>query len=303
MGSLQTDLIEEVRDWAELQPDVLSLIFQKLGCIEVLLTAQGVCSSWNRFTYDPRIWRRIDMRNSASILDSEYDLEKMARAALDRSCGQCVEFSAEGFASNELLEYLMEKVSILKCLCLVSCYGISNDKLIGVAKKFPQLEELEITYCSFSKEVLETVGQSCPQLKHLRLNRHGYKYGIECDDEALAIAGNMPELRQLQLFGNNLSDHGLWAILDGCPHLESLDLRRCFNVNMAGKLQKRCMDQIRDLKFPNDSTDDYEFDAELGGYGSYDEDYSSGFSEIDLLSAEMYYELSDQEYDFSDYEC
>eukprot|EP00268_Persea_americana_P047567 TRINITY_DN4969_c0_g1_i1.p1 TRINITY_DN4969_c0_g1~~TRINITY_DN4969_c0_g1_i1.p1 ORF type:complete len:114 (-),score=21.21 TRINITY_DN4969_c0_g1_i1:728-1069(-) len=113
----------------------------------------------------------------------------------------------------------------------------------------------------------------------------------------------MPELRQLQLFGNNLSDHGLWAILDGCPHLESLDLRRCFNVNMAGKLQKRCMDQIRDLKFPNDSTDDYEFDAELGGYGSYDEDYSSGFSEIDLLSAEMYYELSDQEYDFSDYEC
>lgn len=109
MGSLQTDLIEEVRDWAELQPDVLSLIFQKLGCIEVLLTAQGVCSSWNRFTYDPRIWRRIDMRNSASILDSEYDLEKMARAALDRSCGQCVEFFAEGFASNELLEYLMEK--------------------------------------------------------------------------------------------------------------------------------------------------------------------------------------------------
>lgn len=109
MGSLQTDLTEEVRDWAELQRDVLSLIFQKLGSIEVLLTAQGVCSSWNRLSYDPRIWRRIEMRNFASILDSEYDLEKMARAAVDRSCGQCVEFSVKSFASNELLEYLMEK--------------------------------------------------------------------------------------------------------------------------------------------------------------------------------------------------
>lgn len=60
------------------------------------------------------------------------------------------------------------------------------------------------------------------------------------------------------------------------------------------------------MKCPNDTTDDYEFDAaidgfgsyddfEIGEYGSYDEDYSSGVSEI--LSAAMYYEISDEEYD------
>lgn len=305
---------EEESNWAELPPDVLSLIFKKLGGIEILFTAQAVCVSWMRLSHDPQLWRHIDMRNPWDLYDSEFDLSKMARSAIDRSCGQCDEFSITYFGTDELLQYLMERVSVLRCLRLISCYEISDEKLIEVAKKFPQLEELEMSHCSFlNKEVLENVGQSCPQLKFLRLNQRGCKPSIEYDEEALAIAGNMPKLRQLQIFGNNLTDNGLRSILDGCPHLESLDLRQCFSVNFAGNLRKTCTEKIRNLRFPNDSTDDYEFDAEIGGYGSYndvefggygsnDEEYPSGFSEIDLLSDEDYYEFSeaDLDYDFSD---
>ena len=42
---------------------------------------------------------------------------------------------------------------------------------------------------------------------------------IKCNEEAVAIAKNMPELRPLQIIGNKLMNDGLLAILDGCPQL------------------------------------------------------------------------------------
>lgn len=40
-----------------------------------------------------------------------YDVEKekMATHAIDRSCGQLIEFSIKGFGSNELLDYIGER--------------------------------------------------------------------------------------------------------------------------------------------------------------------------------------------------
>jgi hypothetical protein len=148
-----------------------------------------------------------------------------------------------------------------------------------VAAKLPLLEELAISYCQLSKFALEDVGRSCPLLKSLKFNSRELKYG-EFDEEALAIAENMSELRCLQLYGNKLTNDGLQAILDGCPHLESLDLRRCFNVSFAGNLERRCAEQIKDLRLPHDSTDDYEFSA----YCSFDDVSAGGFLDIDHFS-------------------
>ncbi|XP_077243834.1 F-box protein SKIP19-like [Tasmannia lanceolata] len=292
MAPVPLDVSGEERNWAELPTDILSVIFQKLGSIEILFTAQAVCSSWMRFSYEPQVWQRIDMLNHCDIYEFEYDLEKMARAAVDRSCGQLVEFSVAQFGTDDLLQYVADRAGPFRFLRLVYCYTITDEGLIEAAKKFPLLEELEISYCSFSKEVLVAVGRFCPQLKCLRLNCSGYK-GIECDEEALAIAENIPKLRHLQLFGNLLTNEGLEAILGGCPHLVSLDLRQCFNVNLEGSLKRSCMEKISYLRLPNDSTDDYGFDTEIGGCRSYDEDYPSGFSDIDILSDDAYYEFSD----------
>jgi hypothetical protein len=156
--------------------------------------------------------------------------------------------------------------------------------LSEVAAKLPLLEELEISYCSLSKEALKAVGRCCPHLKSLKFNNRGryheiYEYMSFCqedqlkhDEVALAIAENMSELRHLQLFGNTLTNNGVQAILDGCPHLESLDLRQCFNtVSLTENVSRRCAEQITDLRLVFDSTYDYEFDD------SYDfvPDYSS----------------------------
>ena len=138
------------------------------------------------------------------------------------------------------------------------------------AAKLPLLEELGITLFLLPKESLEAVGHCCPRLKSLKWNQKWDAADKECDEEAVAIAKNMPELHHLQLIGNQLTNDGLQAILDGCPHLESLDLRGCFNVTLSGSLGRRCAERIKNLRHPNDSMDGYEFIAEQSLYLSND---------------------------------
>ena len=60
---------------------------------------------------------------------------------------------------------------------------------------------------------------------------------------------------------------GLLAVLDGCPQLESLDLRKCFHVTLSGNLGKYA-ERIKVLRHLDDSIDNYEF---VAGDGSFDE--------------------------------
>ena len=174
--------------------------------------------------------------------------------------------------------------SQLRRLCLVCCYYITDKKLSELAAKLPLLEELDMTISSTSEELLKALkafGRYCPLLKSLKWNqlwdgqpriRIEGDEEFDDDDEALAIAKNVPELRHLLLNGNRVTNDGLQAILDGCPHLESLDLRKCFNVTLSGNLGKRCAERIKNLRHPNDSTHDYGIVAEISNYGPFDED-------------------------------
>ncbi|KAK7412557.1 hypothetical protein VNO78_04021 [Psophocarpus tetragonolobus] len=282
----------EERNWVDLPRDVVSTIFQKLGAIEILRRAQRVCSVWRAISKDPLLWRTIDMRNSGDV---DFHLGLMCRRAIDYSSGHLLHINIDYFATDDLLHYITDSTSHLRCLRLAYCYQISDEGLCDVAKKLPQLEELDISISNLNKDPLEAIGRCCPQLKSLKFNMEGYRRPhIECDAEAIAIAETMPGLRHLQLFGNKLTNEGLLAILEGCPHLESLDLRQCFNLNLGGSLGKRCAEQIKELRLPHDPTDDYPFEAEID-YGSPDEDYPSVISDIDFLSDDDYYDY----YEFS----
>ncbi|XP_043699012.1 F-box protein SKIP19-like [Telopea speciosissima] len=300
MDSVDQIRSEEVRNWLELPQDVLSLIFMKLGPVEVLVRAQSVCSSWRKVSKEPQLWRLIYFRDPWDFAESEVDFEKVARHAVDRSCGQLIEFSVGHFGTDEVLKYITDRSYPLRCLGLAHCIFVTENGMIEAVKKLPLLEELDLSYCHFSKKVLEALGQFCPRLKSLKLKRHS-RFGClykDYDEEALVIAENMPELRYLNLYGNKLTDDGLRAILDGCPHLETLDLRRCFSVDLEGDLQSRCADRIKSLKLPDDPCEENEFDefdANTDFDGSYDDDLS-GLSEIDLMSDDGY----DGYYGFSD---
>lgn len=176
------------------------------------------------------------------------------------------------------------------------CYPIADEGFVEAVAKLPLIEYLELSHCSMSGASLKVVGHTCPNLKTLKLNGEPNPEFNDDDlnnDDALAIAESMPGLRHLQLFGNFLTDTGLTAILDGCPNLEHHDLRKCFNVDFAGELEKRCVERIKHVKRPNDSTvghpygNDW-FHALNANYTFADTDYGFGNTYYDFGDADDY---------------
>ena len=132
--------------------------------------------------------------------------------------------------------------------------------------KLRQLEELHLTTRPWigSSHII-AIGNSCPLLKSFSCN--GFKCKLLANEfidhnepfrhaYALAISQSMPNLRHLQVFAHWMGNKGLELILNGCPHLESLDVRRCFDLDLEGDLGKRCREQIKYLKLPDDSVSD-----------------------------------------------
>ncbi|KAK8951933.1 putative F-box/LRR-repeat protein 23 [Platanthera zijinensis] len=285
----------EERNWAELPRDVLSVIFKAIKALEILSSAQFVCKSWRQLSLEPEIWRCIDMtliKNRYPLFDVLYT----AKLAMDRSAGCLEEYYGEFLGNDVLLGYMAERAPQMRCLHLLSIHGISDKALVEAVRKFPLLEELWISVGMFSDGVVELVGQARPQLKVFRLTSRDY-YKVELysnvDTKAFAIAKHMQQLRRLQLIGNNLTSTGLLAILDGCPYLEHLDIRRCFNVVLGENLLEKCT-RIKELRLPNDSIADFMSDPSLP-FSEEENDVECGFDFDDGAS-------DDDEYDgFVDY--
>ncbi|KAI4371818.1 hypothetical protein MLD38_010122 [Melastoma candidum] len=298
---MEVDASAAGRDWLDLPREILTTILLKLDVVEILTSAQRVCNQWRSVCLDPSMWRRIDMWNSSNLWDVDYDQTRMCMHAIDRSLGCCEDIAVQFFGNDQLLLYIAGSCSKLRRLRLVSCGGVSDEGLCEAVGKLPLLEEIELYHCELSGKALETIGRSCPRLKSFKLNNIGARLPLlEYNDEALAIAKNMPGLRHLMLFGNRMSNVGLMAILDGCPHLESLDLRQCYRVDLKDDLARRC-ERIKNLNRPLDCTEDYEFQEALSDSEDC-EDYPTGFSDIDYFSDDYgnYFEFSgESDYDLS----
>ncbi|XP_010431264.1 PREDICTED: putative F-box/LRR-repeat protein 9 [Camelina sativa] len=220
------------RNWAELPPELTSSILIRISPIEILQNAQKVCRSWRRVCIDPSMWRKIDLRNLDGLV---YDLETMCRHAVDLSQGGLLEINIDDYTTTSLLTYIADRSSDLRSLGFVECGPVMSRGVIEAVMKLSMLEELQISYESIREQDLKLVGQSCPNLRTLKL------YCMDnseycCDKVALAIAETMPGLRHLWLFRNGLSDTGLNAILECCPNLNVLDLHKCSNITLVGNM-------------------------------------------------------------------
>ena len=142
----------------------------------------------------------------------------------------------------------MNSSSKLKSLSLKDCYHVTSERLNHALKMVPQLEKLHITDTSSVNKLYEATVPNCPHLKSFKLDKVRIHIGIRIDIDALAIANTMPELRHLQLFGNEMTNNGLKAILDGCPHLESLDIEACYFIRSSGNEVKLCKERIKNFK-------------------------------------------------------
>ncbi|KFK33579.1 hypothetical protein AALP_AA5G032200 [Arabis alpina] len=219
-------------NWSELPQELMSSILVRLGAVEILENAQKVCKAWQRVCKDPWMWRKIDMR----ILVPHASRE-MCHNLVDRSKGGLVEINIGDFGSDSLLTYIAYRSSNLRSLSLKLRFQMTKVGLKKAVAKLPLLEELEVSE-TWSRLDMKAIGHSCPKLKTLKLNCSNFFHSlVEGNDvDALAIAESMPELCHLQLIANTLTDTGLNAILEKCPHLEYLDLRCCRNIKLLGDL-------------------------------------------------------------------
>ncbi|KAF7107762.1 hypothetical protein CFC21_108347 [Triticum aestivum] len=254
-GRAKEEEEEEARDWAELPRDALLAVFHKLDHIDILTGPDMVCSPWRRATMDePELWRRIDMRFHVA---EQYPgvLFEMVRAAMRRSAGRCEAFWCEGEFSDNVLSLLGDAAPSLKSLRLIGCDDIVDSTFKVLITKFPVQEELELSNCWHRfPRTLEVIGDACPLLKRFRLSQRSFYSPRVGDSAAMAM---MPELQSLQLTANSLTNSGLELILNGCPLLESLDIRSCYHVCMDDDMQAKCS-RIRTLRHPEDSMDDYD---------------------------------------------
>lgn len=66
----------------------------------------------------------------------------------------------------------------------------------------------------------------------------------------------MQGLLVLQIIGNQLTNKGLDAILESCPHLECLDLYDCCSVDVDDRLRSCCA-KIKYVRFPDGSCSEH----------------------------------------------
>ncbi|GKA35531.1 F-box domain containing protein, partial [Tanacetum coccineum] len=217
--------------WLDLPSDLAANILHRIGVIGILENAQKVCTTWRKICKEPAMWKVIHM-DTALGSHTMAQLRQMCKNAVDRSQGQLADINILGFCNNELLKYIADRQSH------------PETKL--------SLHKTEIT-----REAIETIGRHCPLLKILKLNQDPPRYLDEAsqNDLSIAIGTNLHELSHLELIGNSMTNTGLEVILDGCRHLESLDLRKCHYVDLKQDLGKRCSRQIKYLKLPDDSLD------------------------------------------------
>lgn len=119
-SSLQTMMKEgEHRKWADLPPELTSLILQHLDAVEIVEKAKKVCRSWRSVCKDPSMWRKIEMR-SLDPWKHKYH-EKICRHAVDRSQGGLVAIHLWNFCTNSLLSYIAHRFSLALPLYVFFC--------------------------------------------------------------------------------------------------------------------------------------------------------------------------------------
>ncbi|XP_071686738.1 F-box protein SKIP19-like [Rutidosis leptorrhynchoides] len=285
-------------NWLELPTDLTANILQRIGVFDILNNAEKVCTTWRKICKDPAMWKVISMDNP-ECTNGRPVCQEICKHLVDRSQGQLVDLSITDFCTDELLRYISDRASQLKRLEVKYCFGEMYGEWGVYFKKFPLLEELSIERTDIGPDDIKAAGQYCPMLKTLRVNQTFYGI-LDKDDDcvnntAIAIAKNLPNLRHLQLIGDSMTNIGLQAIMDGCTHLESLDIRQCLYIDLKkDDIGKKCSERIKNLKLPNDDMEGhmhlvkndndyepYDVSSDSGLFFDDSDDYYGGYYDSD----------------------
>ncbi|KAK8646831.1 hypothetical protein V6N13_120601 [Hibiscus sabdariffa] len=238
----------DFRNWDELIPDALGLIFSNLSLQEVLTVIPSVCKSWRKAVVGPYCWQEIDIEEWSNRCQPDH-LNRMLRMLITRSTGSLRKLCVSGVHSDSIFSFITENAGSLQALRLRRS-EMSDSIVERTAGRLSTITVLDLSYCGkIGACALEAIGKHCKLLVTLCHNMHPLDAAgkVSRDDEANAIAASMPRLKHLEMAYYLISTGSVMNILSGCPQLEFLELRGCWDVKLDNQFMKEKFPKLKVL--------------------------------------------------------
>uniref|UniRef100_A0A2P2JVH2 F-box protein FBW2 n=2 Tax=Rhizophora mucronata TaxID=61149 RepID=A0A2P2JVH2_RHIMU len=261
----------EHRHWDDLIPDALGLIFSNVSLQDKLTVVPRVCKAWNRAVAGPFCWQEIDIEEWSKHCRPEQQ-DRMLRMLITRSYGSLRKLCVSSLHNDTIFSFIAEHAGSLHTLRLPRS-DMSNSIVEQIAGKLSTITFLDLSYCSkISGAALLAIGEHCKLLVGLSRNMHPWDTAekVTQDDEAYAIADRMPKLKHLEVAYLLMSTRAALEILSGCPDLEYVDLRGCWDVKLDHTFIKEKFPKLKMLG-PRESgyhelMDDWDDDYSLASF-------------------------------------
>lgn len=267
-----------LRNWADLLPDALGLIFSHLSLQETLTIVPRVCKSWNQAVLGPYCWQKINILDWSYRSNPEH-IDQMLRLLVTRSGGAFREITVSGILNDLTFLFLADHARSLHTLQIPRC-NISDTIVEQLSTKLSAVTFMDLSYCcKISARALSAVGKSCKALVGFRRNMHpiDIKERRPQAEEALAIAATMPKLKHLELAYNCIDTKSVVEIIERCTELECLDIRGCWDVKFEEDWLEKRAPMVKVLgphivdQFEGHSCSDYSDTDSLYDYESLDD--------------------------------
>uniref|UniRef100_A0A087YLU3 S-phase kinase-associated protein 2 n=1 Tax=Poecilia formosa TaxID=48698 RepID=A0A087YLU3_POEFO len=247
------------------------LLLRICGCLPLpdLLRVSAVCRRWRRLALDESLWVSVDLEGLTQTdpalrlvlrtgvqrlrcpraFVEELDLSEPGRLQLvdlDLSgsvvspsalrsvvcrCSRLRRLSLEALPlSDDVLSCLAQNPDLLQ-LNLGGCSGFSAAALATMLDSCRRLEQLNISWCSFSRNhVQNLVEKLSPSVTHLNLS--GYRDSLALDDVKVLV-DRCPDLQTLDLSDSTLLTADSFLVLKRLKKLLHLSLSRCYHIHLA----------------------------------------------------------------------
>ncbi|XP_048335284.1 F-box protein FBW2 isoform X3 [Ziziphus jujuba] len=265
----------EFRQWDDLIPDALGLIFRHLPLQEILTVIPRVCKSWGRAVTGPYCWQEIDIEQWSRHRRPEI-LHRMLEMLITRSAGALRKLCVSGLPNDQALPLIADHYIVF----LLSI-------LVASAKS---LQTLRLPRSEVNDPIMEQIAARLSTLTFLDVS-YCRNIGAPALEAIVAIADTMPKLKHLEIAYLLIYTEAVLKIIMSCPDLQLLDVRGCWNVKLDVKRFLLC-----GLKVIGPLEDGY---YDINGWDDCSNySGSSGYLAWDFLAGEI-----DDDYDFElDYE-
>ncbi|KAM4528653.1 S-phase kinase-associated protein 2 [Odontesthes bonariensis] len=257
--------------WDHLPDELLLRIYFCLP-LQDLLRISVVCKRWHRLAFDESLWHSVDLDGLThmgpalqqvlktgvcrlrcprafveelqlkgigplQIVDMDLSNSIIPTSALESimcNCNLLKYLSLEGLQlSDNILSCLAKNRSLLQ-LSLNGCSMFSAPALADVLKSCSSIEQLNVSWCSFSNDhVRSVVHNLSPTVTDLNLS--GYRESLTLDDVKVLVE-RCPQIQTLDISDSTLLTADSFPVLRQLKNLQHLSLSRCYHIHLAALL-------------------------------------------------------------------